>query len=369
MALRLQIISEQRRLLGEHATVVFGVRGGRIGRAADNDWVLPDPRRYLSAHHAQVHGAGEQFAIEDTSTNGVYINDSDIPVGRNNRVVLQDGDLLRLGDYRFRVHIDPIEVRDSLSDELVAVDTVEPLRRAGEAVPRPVAAERAPEPDPGEAMDLSERSPRSLLAEANPHSGDLAETGIEGSSRLSAIFDVRAGLHAFCRGAGIEVGQLRPDSDLRVLLLAGQLLRESLLGLQELVHAQRECQQRLGTDVPVSAVAGPAPDASSPADYLLKLFNGQEDDALDAVQTLRAWFAAGRRHESALPHALPLALDALLRQLDPEAIEGRARARGSPEHAWPLFVELYKSLRQTARGDLPRAYAEALVQAYAKSLG
>jgi predicted component of type VI protein secretion system len=55
MALRLDIISDQRQRLGGRASIVFGVAGGSIGRAADNDWVLPDPQRYLSGHHARIH--------------------------------------------------------------------------------------------------------------------------------------------------------------------------------------------------------------------------------------------------------------------------------------------------------------------------
>jgi type VI secretion system protein len=52
--LRLRIVSDQRRNLAERSSAVFSVEGGTIGRSADNDWVLPDPQRYLSAHHARV---------------------------------------------------------------------------------------------------------------------------------------------------------------------------------------------------------------------------------------------------------------------------------------------------------------------------
>ena len=54
MALRLEVISNQRQTLGALSSIVLGVSGGSIGRALDNDWALPDPRRYLSGHHAQI---------------------------------------------------------------------------------------------------------------------------------------------------------------------------------------------------------------------------------------------------------------------------------------------------------------------------
>jgi len=43
MALRLRVVSDHRRSLGDRGNIVFGVGGGTIGRSADNDWVLPDP--------------------------------------------------------------------------------------------------------------------------------------------------------------------------------------------------------------------------------------------------------------------------------------------------------------------------------------
>ena len=46
MALRLTVVSEQREALGSRASIVLGIAGGSIGRAHDNDWVLPDPNCY-----------------------------------------------------------------------------------------------------------------------------------------------------------------------------------------------------------------------------------------------------------------------------------------------------------------------------------
>jgi type VI secretion system protein len=77
MALRLRVVSDHRRSLGDRCNIVFGVGGGTIGRSADNDWVLPDPLRYVSAHHARVSFRQGAYFLEDVSTNGVYINDQE----------------------------------------------------------------------------------------------------------------------------------------------------------------------------------------------------------------------------------------------------------------------------------------------------
>lgn len=106
MALRLRVVSDHRRSLGDRCNIVFGVGGGTIGRSADNDWVLPDPLRYVSAHHARVSFRQGAYILEDLSTNGVYVNDSAKALGKSAPHKLQNGDLLRFGDYQVAVVID-----------------------------------------------------------------------------------------------------------------------------------------------------------------------------------------------------------------------------------------------------------------------
>ena len=85
MAIKLRVISDHHRELRDNSSRVFGVNGGTIGRASDNDWVLPDPRRVVSAHHFQVQFHGGRYWLIDTSTNGVFVNDSDEPASVTGR--------------------------------------------------------------------------------------------------------------------------------------------------------------------------------------------------------------------------------------------------------------------------------------------
>ncbi|HEX7235806.1 MAG TPA: FHA domain-containing protein, partial [Gammaproteobacteria bacterium] len=82
MPLRLQIISRHRQGLGDRAAMEFGQNGGTIGRSLESDWVLPDGQRYLSSRHASIDFRSGSYYVVDTSTNGVYVNDSEQPVGR-----------------------------------------------------------------------------------------------------------------------------------------------------------------------------------------------------------------------------------------------------------------------------------------------
>lgn len=106
MALTLKITSYQGQTLGAEGCRVFNEMGGSIGRAQGNDWVLPDPERFISGRHAAIYFQDATYFLTDTSTNGVFLNDALTPVGNGNSVPLSNGDRLKFGDYEFVVTID-----------------------------------------------------------------------------------------------------------------------------------------------------------------------------------------------------------------------------------------------------------------------
>ena len=375
MALRLQIISDQRNTLGEHARAVFGVGGGSIGRAQDNDWVLPDAQRYVSSHHARIHCRDGRYYLQDTSSNGVYVNGATTPIGVRAQHELRDGEDLRMGDYHLRVRIDAttadtdIKVASSLSASLVAVDVVTPLRPqdAGPAASPPAPSDA----DSWDSLNLEDL----LLGDAAAATPDdrlhraraAARARLEGQP--ASAHDVRAGLQTFCRGAGIDPASLPPEAESRMLLLAGQLLREAVLGLQDIVRVQRDFQHQHQIIVPKPEREGPAPDSLAANDYLLRLLTGHESRDLDALMLLRAAFATAKGHDAALRPALGEAVHAFMRHLDPDGIAARTTARGSDSNAcWDIYGDLYRNLMQTPEGHPPHLFAESLAQAYLKAL-
>ena len=90
MALKLRVISEHYRELGENRSRVFGVNGGSVGRAPDHDWVLPDARRVVSGHHCVVQYHGGKFWL--MKPEGAACPDWTQPVYRvyNNRFAEND---------------------------------------------------------------------------------------------------------------------------------------------------------------------------------------------------------------------------------------------------------------------------------------
>ncbi|MQX35940.1 type VI secretion system-associated FHA domain protein TagH [Roseospira navarrensis] len=99
---------------GETRTLESGAL--TVGRGPDNDWILADPERHLSKQHCEIAYTGDAFVVTDTSTNGVFVNSADQPIGRGSTVVLNQGDVLRLGAYELRATIDDDVERSDVVD-------------------------------------------------------------------------------------------------------------------------------------------------------------------------------------------------------------------------------------------------------------
>ncbi|AZO63651.1 MAG: type VI secretion system-associated FHA domain protein TagH [Mesorhizobium sp.] len=70
-----------------------------IGRSADAGWQIDDPDMFVSRAHCKITGGRDGYFVTDTSSSGLFINDSDSPLGAGTSVRLQNGMRLRLGDY------------------------------------------------------------------------------------------------------------------------------------------------------------------------------------------------------------------------------------------------------------------------------
>ncbi|MEA3640541.1 MAG: type VI secretion system-associated FHA domain protein TagH [Lamprobacter sp.] len=135
MQLKLSVSSVQGPSLGEGAVAWFRLRGGTIGRARDNDWVLPDPERIVSGHHARILYEQGGYYLEDTSSNGTFLNGQDSPIPPGQLTELQHGDLLAIGDYEVRVEIE----EDSAPTASTWTQPPQPPTQAPEFVAKPYA--------------------------------------------------------------------------------------------------------------------------------------------------------------------------------------------------------------------------------------
>ncbi len=107
MSLTLRVRDFDRLLPEQDASRVLETGSLTIGRGLENDWVLPDPERVISKQHCVIREEGGRYLLTDTSSNGVYLNAADEPVGRGNSITLEDGDRLRISYLEVDVTVSP----------------------------------------------------------------------------------------------------------------------------------------------------------------------------------------------------------------------------------------------------------------------
>lgn len=105
MFLKFIIISPSNLLDEQDNEYSFDEMGGTIGRKPSNDFVLLDPERYISGKHATIEFKSGQFYITDTSTNGIFINDSKTAIGRGKSAEILNGDKITIGTYQLLAHV------------------------------------------------------------------------------------------------------------------------------------------------------------------------------------------------------------------------------------------------------------------------
>ncbi len=406
--LRLRIVSEQRRKLAERSTAVFSVEGGTIGRSADNDWVLPDPSRYVSAHHARVQFREGQFYLQDVSTNGVYVNDDLEPLAKrgSSGYRVADGDLLRMGEYHI---VAAIEANGAASADVAPVPTsIHSLRALGRAGERDIGAPldlaELLQPaedglpslpvtaygqtvDSGRVQALAQASDSAARAPQAAQAPD-AESISQRMARLAqvvarepkfptsgvALEDLRSGLDAFCRGAGIDPDVLPADAQGRLLHLAGRLFREVFVGLKDLERTRAETRNRYRIELPPPEADDPRPSLADTMveELLAALLVQHEGRRLDSVQWLRETMAAAKLHEQATAQATRSAFIEFLDRLDPAELEarferaarrGKARAADKAQY-WELFTTFYRNLIEMPADHLPHTFVEAFAATY-----
>ena len=437
MAIKLRVISDQYRELGEHRSRVFGVNGGSIGRAPDNDWVLPDSKRLVSGHHCDIEYRSGGYWLCDKSTNGVFVNESEDSVAETGPVALQDGDRLRLGDYEILVSVDDridflpaaaelhsaskhldsdigasldldslLSPRDGDDSGSISVRNAFGLKlpkelreAAAAALQKAEAPSQAdgepPAPPPGArvAPQAREEAPATAdwaLKTRAVTRQELADAMARRQSRIQARqqtlpfhqqatswADLKSAVQAFCRGAGIDPAALSAEAQAMLPLLAGQLLREAVVGLNDLQQA------RTSNGAPAAAAAGSQPSGSNPLrtstsveQALLRLFESHGRIYGGPVDSLRDVLLDAKEHEAAIDAGMRAGLKAVLDQLAPGNVadqfeQGRARTLAPGQDPrpkyWEHYAELFRVITQNDVGGVPHPFLEAFTRAYEAS--
>lgn len=368
MPLRLCVTSNNRKLLGDQHTFEFVACGGTIGRNADNDWVLPDPKRYVSGRHALIDFQAGTYYLVDMSRNGVYINGAELPVGRGHPQRLFDGDRLQLGDFDIRCEVVE-DAEDALDDGMR--DSV-------------VRAQLVEEDESMELQLVDEKR----LTEDSALARHLADGGSQLSERLPAhrILDEleedrpedRA-LQILLEAAGLKPSDLAGSDPADALQTAGQLLRGLVEGLMTLLHERTKLKDafRLSQTMIQSNGNNPLKFSPTVTDALQYLLGDRSESYLSAREAITAAFREIDNHEKAVPRAMLRALRDYMERFDPDELrlqfdQGLKRspllAGANRLKYWELYEETYHALAHGEEGKLPDAFSEDFARAYEREV-
>jgi predicted component of type VI protein secretion system len=387
MPLKLEIISEHRDIVGDDAVREFRSEGGTIGRSLNNDWILPDPDKFISGKHATIDSKGGIYYLADISTNGVYVNDERDPVGKGNPRRLFNGDHLHMGDFEILVSIDegedlempaapkPTVVPDHIEqlveedriktgvqlldeDEITGDVAFESVLYAGDDDEEPAAAE-TPE------MPYEPEPP--LLQPEMPEPGPVTVTDDD-------LFD------AFLDGLKISRAELSPSLDVaEAMYNAGEILREFIGGIEKLLQNRADLKSafRLDQTTILPRRNNPIKLSQNTGDLVKQLLVGREGEYLGPRDAVREVCQDLLAHQEAFLDAMTHAFVEFAERFDPEELTvaferslGRKpffRLLGDLKY-WGLYKDLYPTMTEKGSGRFPQMFAEEFVNAYERHI-
>ena len=157
-------------------------------------------------------------------------------------------------------------------------------------------------------------------------------------------------------------------------LVAGQLLREAVVGLNDLAQTRA----KVGAAAQASQPNGSNPlrTSSSVEQALIRLFESHGRLYGGPVEALRDVLQDAKDHETAVQAATQAGVDALVNQLSPTSVADQfeqTRARtlvpGQDPRAkyWEHYTEFFRVITQSRGEGVPLIYTEAFTRVYAQS--
>jgi len=190
--------------------------------------------------------------------------------------------------------------------------------------------------------------------------------------QASTWADLKSAVQGFCRGAGIDPAALSAEAQSMLPLVAGQLLREAVVGLNDLAQSRAKTAPATAPAQPPGS--NPLRTSSSVEQALVRLFESHGRLYGGPVDALRDVLQEAKDHEAAVQAGMQAGLDAVLGQLSPanvadqfEQRRARTLAPGQdprPKY-WEHYAEFFRVITQGAGTDaLPIPFTEAFARAY-----
>lgn len=390
MDLQLEIVSEHRDIVGDDAVRVFSETGGTIGRSLHNDWILPDPDRYISGRHATIDFQGGAYYLADVSSNGVYVNGDHEPLGKGNPQRLFNGDVIRLGDFEINVRIDegesivvPLddEPASPVTDHASSLVDEDPMRTGVQLLEE----EALTDDDEFLSALIDDSKDTGVVEQLEPKKKPKSKSKSKSKKpRLTALAEadlVATDLvDSFLDGLGINRSELHRSTDLgEIMQNAGEVLREFVEGITQLLASRANLKNAFRLDQTTVLPRGnnPVKLSANTKDTIKQLLVGKDGQYLGPRDAVREVCRDLLFHQDAFLDAMNSAFTEFADRLDPAELEegfdltldsNLITKMFNKNKYWPLYRELYPIM--TARGDgrFPEICAEEFVKAYERQV-
>lgn len=377
MELILEIISDQQFADNTVVSKSFKSAGGVIGRSPDSDWIIVDPKRYVSGHHAIISTQNNQFYITDVSSNGTILKNTGSKLTPNEPFLIEHGAVFGMGDYDIRARL----VYDPEVFENVVGKPVE----AGSIIPDDAFLDLDPikaiEQQPFQYEDMDELADFMKANEQMEQRKDYARVDIESleipklveekqldpapvavqtmhqptpkvaTAKLSSDF-----LEMFSRELGVDMTRLDDAEKEQLAIRTAKLFKQCIAGIQQSLRTRAELKNELRLPITTVQATGNNPlrytaDATSAINDLLKEHNPNQ---LTPEQAINRAFRDLQAHQVALLAACRGAVRGVIHQFSPEQLILAFEQRGekgvvkTDGWKWRTYCRYHNLLQQDA---------------------
>ena len=242
---------------------------------------------------------------------------------------------------------------------------------ANEVPPAIAAASSTPTPAylPYAAPIPAPAPPPALAAASAPR--DIPVSPRAASNDAVLIAALLQGLGA----PGVRIETLTPE----LMLLIGQLLRESTRGAVELLLARTALKREMRAQVTMIVARENNPLKFSPSVEmaLQHLLSPTTPGFMPASSAMRDAFDDLRAHQLGVMAGMKAALDGVLQRFDPQQLEAQLSSRSTLSNLipssrkaklWELFQQLFGQLSSEAQDDFDELFGKAFLRAYEAQL-
>jgi type VI secretion system FHA domain protein len=401
MILTLEVTGPHSDALGHARRKVFGIDGGTIGRLPDNTWVLSEP--YVSGRHAIIRFVDGSFQIEDTSTNGVFLNSTTERIVRGRSYPIKSGDRILIDPYEIVAHVDatgaaenpnrqdPFESFDEPPsdpfrleslDDFGLVDNEQPPKGPsrdflyGGSVESQSYEPPLPKIESRQEIigdDWDKSSSQIPIPKAAPPRPPLKP-----EKRSAPASPESSSLSALLEAAGINEGSLTPE----VARDLGQIFRIIVSGVLDVLRARQQTKDQFGLGMttfrPKGTDNNPLKFSTDVEDALQRLFVRRPNTAyLGPVEAFEDAFEDMRNHQIAMLVGVRVAFEAMLSEFDPDHLQEqfdrtvkKAALVSIPARLryWDLYRDWIHDMVRDADTSFRELFGDEFARAYEEQL-